>query len=666
MKNGCFSFGCAPAYLRAVMNAAPAVSASTAIGQMPIAAAPAQPGGQTSPDQFRNIYQNLPGVAGGGDGDGNGDSSQNPAPVQTNKSVESNKKKTPDAGTSAAAAGPASATAGAPSAARALTLSLPTATTPAEAEVEKLQSAPQPNEGGLAGQSETSQSAGPNPRAARNAAALMRGTLAALNIASPIRALVAQKESSAQPQNPQPTKKSETNTPAQAADQTQGTPSSLAAVPAFAAPVPNPAISPAPAAIPNGSADNGRGGNPPADSSSSRGVSANDTAANSASGTTFALRSDNLAFALQLASTSPAEASQSATAAASTAQSQKDVRAAQPNLARADVAEAANSAKDSAGPLESGSPGSAQADVQTAAAAWSVPATGRVLLNESELNAPALQDESKSAIPAAENRAPSLRVTAPLPAIQKTPSPADQQAASGSSNAAKSATMPRDARSSTQPDTARQAATTDSKSGKPADAVETSRDSSPQTALQGTLPEAPVLNAAAQPIDLSSGAAASQAPAPARPNLSTVLPEVQPLVAETPKTSASSEIVLQVANGQASAAVRVIERAGTINVAVHAPDQDLRSSLRSNLSDLATQLNAQGLKSDAQKTVATQAAAENRPDPGTQDQRSPGQQHSAPQGDRQPQRDRRSASRWLEELQQQTSVNPGNSETTNA
>ncbi len=133
--------------------------------------------------------------------------------------------------------------------------------------------------------------------------------------------------------------------------------------------------------------------------------------------------------------------------------------------------------------------------------------------------------------------------------------------------------------------------------------------------------------------------------------------EVQAAIADAPKASPSSEILLRLDNGQNSAVVRVVDRAGTVNVSVHANDQDLRSSLRSNLSDLTTQLNAQGLKAEGLKT--SQSPSENRPDQGTKDQRSPNQQ-AGPQGDRQAPRERRGNSRWLEELQEQTSTNFAN------
>ena len=151
----------------------------------------------------------------------------------------------------------------------------------------------------------------------------------------------------------------------------------------------------------------------------------------------------------------------------------------------------------------------------------------------------------------------------------------------------------------------------------------------------------------------------SDPPSQGQTSIAASVQELQPLFAETPKTNPTSEILLQLDNGQTSAAVRVVDRAGTVNVSVHAADQDLRNSLRANLSDLSTQLNTQGLKTEAVRTVASQAS-ENRADQGPQEQRSPGQQHSFQQGDRQSPRERRPSAQWLEELQEQTSENLAN------
>ena len=108
-------------------------------------------------------------------------------------------------------------------------------------------------------------------------------------------------------------------------------------------------------------------------------------------------------------------------------------------------------------------------------------------------------------------------------------------------------------------------------------------------------------------------------------------------------------------NDQSSVAIRVADRAGAVNVSVHASDPVLRDSLRSNLGELSSQLSEQGWKAEALQTVATAAPSDSR-----QDSHGGGQQSSQQQqsfgGDRQPQRDRRSSgNQWQQELEQQIS-----------
>jgi hypothetical protein len=141
------------------------------------------------------------------------------------------------------------------------------------------------------------------------------------------------------------------------------------------------------------------------------------------------------------------------------------------------------------------------------------------------------------------------------------------------------------------------------------------------------------------------------------PNMSTVaaLHEAQQVMPEAPRPSAASEILLQLGGKDQAAAIRVSDRAGTVNVSVHATDGDLRSSLRSNLGDLASQLTHQGWKTEVVKTGATLTRGETSQDPQQDGQRSPGQQQGSNQGERQPQRDRRSSSgQWQAELEEQT------------
>ncbi len=142
----------------------------------------------------------------------------------------------------------------------------------------------------------------------------------------------------------------------------------------------------------------------------------------------------------------------------------------------------------------------------------------------------------------------------------------------------------------------------------------------------------------------------------------TTLSEPQPLNVAPPRMNLNNEILLNLGNGQSSAAVRLVDRAGTISVSVHASDQDLRNSLRSNLSDLTTQLNAQGVRTEVLKTVSAQSPPESRQEQGSQQQRPSSQQHSFSQNDRQSQRDRRASSQWLEELAEQagaSTLQPG-------
>jgi hypothetical protein len=145
-------------------------------------------------------------------------------------------------------------------------------------------------------------------------------------------------------------------------------------------------------------------------------------------------------------------------------------------------------------------------------------------------------------------------------------------------------------------------------------------------------------------------------------DLSTVaaMHEAQQILPETARPTAAAEIMLQLGGKDQAAAIRVTERAGTVNVSVHTADADLRSSLRSNLGDLASQLSHQGWKTEVVKTGTVLTRAETSQDPQQSGQRSPNQQQPSSQGDRQPQRDRRSNSgQWLAEFEEQASGNSG-------
>jgi hypothetical protein len=137
-----------------------------------------------------------------------------------------------------------------------------------------------------------------------------------------------------------------------------------------------------------------------------------------------------------------------------------------------------------------------------------------------------------------------------------------------------------------------------------------------------------------------------------------VAQETHMVAPELPKTSASSEILLHLTdNDQSAAAIRVADRAGSVNVSVHASDPVLRESLRSNLGELSNQLAQQGWKAEMLKPAAFAAQSESQQDSHSGGQQSPQQQqqHSSG-GERQSQRDRRTPSGiWQQELDQQIS-----------
>jgi hypothetical protein len=139
---------------------------------------------------------------------------------------------------------------------------------------------------------------------------------------------------------------------------------------------------------------------------------------------------------------------------------------------------------------------------------------------------------------------------------------------------------------------------------------------------------------------------------------STLAAQETHMAPELPKTSASSEILLHLTdNDQSAAAIRVVDRAGSVSVSVHASDPVLRESLRSNLGELSNQLAQQGWKAEMLKPAALAAQSESQQDshPGGQQSPQQQQQHSSG-GERQSQRDRRTPSGiWQQELEQQIS-----------
>ena len=189
----------------------------------------------------------------------------------------------------------------------------------------------------------------------------------------------------------------------------------------------------------------------------------------------------------------------------------------------------------------------------------------------------------------------------------------------------------------------------------------------PSEVAAATASVSPVWNdaAAAPQVDLRTDTQFSEPHQPV--NISTVaaLHDAQPVLPEAPRQPAAGKILLQLGGkDQTAAAIRVTDRAGTVNVSVHANDADLRSSLRSNLNDLASQLSHQGWKTEMVKTATTLTRGESSQDTRQDGQRSPGHQQPSSQGERQPQRDRRTASgQWRAEFEEQASStksgNPG-------
>lgn len=181
-------------------------------------------------------------------------------------------------------------------------------------------------------------------------------------------------------------------------------------------------------------------------------------------------------------------------------------------------------------------------------------------------------------------------------------------------------------------------------------------------------PAAPIHEAA--PATAFEAAASAQAADFSEPSARTIatpaVHDAQPVAQEPNRVTppANTEILLHLTAGkdQPNAAVRVVDRAGTVNVSVHAADPDLRSSLRSNLNDLASQLSGQGFKTELVKPAVIAARMENGQDSRhDEQQRSGGNAHHYTPGQRQPQRDRDAKSdRWLAELDEEFSGNSRN------
>jgi len=143
---------------------------------------------------------------------------------------------------------------------------------------------------------------------------------------------------------------------------------------------------------------------------------------------------------------------------------------------------------------------------------------------------------------------------------------------------------------------------------------------------------------------------------PVNPPLATH--DLQLVPPEAPKTGVSPEIQFHLTgNDQSSASIRVTDRAGAVNISVHASDPQLRNSLRSNLSELSGQLNDQGWKTEV-KSAAVMPHAEGGQDTSSNGKNFSNQQKQFTQGEPQPQRQRRpNQEQWQEELEHQISGN---------
>jgi len=193
---------------------------------------------------------------------------------------------------------------------------------------------------------------------------------------------------------------------------------------------------------------------------------------------------------------------------------------------------------------------------------------------------------------------------------------------------------------------------------KPSDAAQNLSDSlEARPAAQPTLGVTAHWNDSAvwQAPELGSTGSTPEPNEGAHVNLPLEAQETRLVAPELPKSSGTSEILLHLTdNDQSSAAIRVADRAGSVNVSVHASDPVLRESLRSNLGELSTQLNDQGWKADVIKSAAAATQSGSQQDSHEGGQRGSPQQQSF-SGDRQSQRDRRAnGGQWQQELDRQT------------
>ncbi len=159
-----------------------------------------------------------------------------------------------------------------------------------------------------------------------------------------------------------------------------------------------------------------------------------------------------------------------------------------------------------------------------------------------------------------------------------------------------------------------------------------------------------------------------QLPEPLAPATTAVaeMHAAQPVLPETHRPNATGEILLQLGSKDQSAAIRVSDRAGAVNVSVHAADPELRSSLRSNLGELASQLTHQGWKTDLLKPGVAPTRGDTSHNAREDGQRSSSQGQPFANGERQSHRDRRAnGGQWLAEFEEQASGNSSNPGGTN-
>ena len=159
-----------------------------------------------------------------------------------------------------------------------------------------------------------------------------------------------------------------------------------------------------------------------------------------------------------------------------------------------------------------------------------------------------------------------------------------------------------------------------------------------------------------QHADVRAGSISGDAAEPAPAGPASPAADIQPPLEASPKIPVNQEILLQVGgNNQATASIRVADRAGTVNISVHATDPDLRNSLRSNLGDLSSQLNTQGWRTEVSRPVPAATHAENPRDSHSEGERSSSQQQPTGGGRQQNQQRRANAGSWQDEFEEVSS-----------